>query len=58
MEIPSSKAIFCLIFEKYMVTTSELMGEVYNKYKSENVLYLSISMESVFGSDHTGRRRW
>ena len=51
MEIPSSKAIFCLISDKYMVTPSELMGEVYNKYKSENVLYLSISMESVFGSD-------
>jgi len=51
MKLPSSKAIFYLVNGKHMPKPSETMSDVYHRHKSDDcVVYLSISMENVFGS--------
>lgn len=51
MKLPSSKAIFYLVNGKHIPRPSDSIGEVYHRFKSDDfIMYLSISMENVFGA--------
>lgn len=50
MKLPPEKAIFMLVNGKYLIATSEYIGNVYKNYKSEdNILYIVYTEENTFG---------
>lgn len=49
IEIESEKSLF-IFFNNKLPASSELMSDVYDKYKSDdNFLYATVSLESTFG---------
>jgi GABA(A) receptor-associated protein len=49
LKVSPEQSVF-IFFNNYLPASSELMGDVYNKYKSDdNFLYATVSLESTFG---------
>ena len=51
LKINKYDALYFIVDEKYAVTGSELLSELYHKYKDkeDNFLYLNYSEQQIFG---------